>query len=174
MALFARRCLQRVLTENATFLCPKEAENKCNLLNAANDPHYLSTEWEQVVLNAASKVGTVEYEKRMGASKPDLLFKSNDPSLEFLAEVATASDRGLRDRNRVHALQDEFWRHLHKRKLFESGGFDVQVDAHSHSFYRGSKEKPVLKLPKQSEWPAKVFNSGFKAFLENVSSNPKQ
>ncbi len=174
MALFGRRCLQSVLTENAVFLGPKEAENKCNLLNTYDDPHYLSTEWELAVLNAASKVGTVEYEKRMRTHQPDLLFKSSDPPLEFLADITTLSDGGLRERNPVHALQSEFWRHLSKRRLFEGGGFDVQIDPYSLSFYRGSKEKPRLKLPRQSEWPTKIFNSGFRAFLEKVSNNPEQ
>jgi hypothetical protein len=94
MTLFARRTLQRVLSENARFLTPKQSENACGLLNTPHD-NYLATEWEQIILNAASKFGTVEHEPLLGKSKPDLLFRSNDRSFEFIADIAAPSDKGF-------------------------------------------------------------------------------
>ncbi len=173
MALFARRHLQRVLNENAAFVSPKQLSALCDLLNTARDD-YLATEWEQVIINAASKVGAVQYEPRLAGSRtPDLQFHANEPPLQFIADVTTASDRGLRKLNPVDALHDELWRHLRKRELF-MGGFDVHVDAYPNSVYRGSEEKVRLKLPNRAEFNDKIFNSGFLAFLRNVRTAPEQ
>lgn len=173
MALFARRHLQRVLNENAAFLSPKQLSAICDLLNTVRDD-YLATEWEQVIINTASKVGAVQYESRLAGNRtPDLQFHANEPPLQFIADVTTASDRGLRKLNPVDALHEEFWRHLRKRKLF-MGGFAVQVDAYPNSVYRGSEEKVRLKLPNRAEFNDKIFNSGFLAFLRNVRTVPEQ
>jgi len=173
MALFARRHLQRVLNENAAFLSRKQLSAICDLLNTVRDD-YLATEWEQVILNTASKVGVVQYEPRLaGYRTPDLQFQANDPLVQFIADVATASDKGLRKLNPVDVLHDEFWRHLRKRKLF-MGRFDVQVDAYPNSVYRGSEEKVRLKLPNRAEFNKKIFNSGFFAFLRSVRTVPEQ
>lgn len=173
MALFARRHLQRVFNENAAFLSPKQLSTICGLLNTVRDD-YLATEWEQVIVNAASKVGVVQYEPRLAGNRtPDLQFQANEPPLQFIADVATASDKGLRKLNPVNALHEEFWRHRQKRKLF-MGGFDIQVDAYPNSVYRGSEEKVQLKLPNRAEFNDKIFNSGFHAFLRNVQTVPQQ
>lgn len=173
MALFTRRHLQRVLNENAAFLSPKQLSTMCGLLNTVRDD-YLATEWEQVIVNAASKVGVVRYEPRLAGNRtPDLQFQANEPSLQFIADVATASDKGLRKLNPVDALHEEFWRHRQNRKLF-MGGFDVQVDAYPNSVYRGSEEKVRLKLPNRPEFNDKIFNSGFHGFLRNVQTVPEQ
>src|SRR5260370_37528177 len=173
MALFARRHLQRVMNENAAFLSPKQLSAICDLLNTVRDD-YLATEWEQVIINTASKVGVVQYEPRLaGYRTPDLKFQANDPRVQFIADVATASDKGLRKLNPVDALHDEFWRHLRKRKLF-MGGFDVQVDAYPNSVYRGSEEKVRLKLPNRAEFNDKIFNTGFFALLRSVRTVSEQ
>jgi hypothetical protein len=167
MALFARRKLQRILDENALFLDPKQLVTICNLFNTVRDD-YLATEWEQVILNAASKAGTVEHEPALGGvSKPDLWFKTRDQSLEFIADVTTASDRGLHKLNPVYALEGEFWRQLRKAGIF-AGGFDVHVDAYPNPVYRGSNAKVRLKLPPRREFGDKIFNGAFHAFLREV------
>jgi hypothetical protein len=173
MALFARRHLQRVLNENAAFVSPKQLSTICGLLNTVHDD-YLATEWEQVIVNAASKVGVVQYEPRLpGNRAPDLQFQASEPPPQFIADVTTASDKGLRKLNPVDALHEEFSRHLRKRKLF-MGGFDVQVDAYPNSVYRGSEERVRLKLPNRADFSDKIFSSGFLAFLRNVRTVPAQ
>jgi hypothetical protein len=142
-----------------------------NLPKKAND--YLSTEWEQVIINAASKLGIVQHEPSLGgAAKPDLFLKSNELAVEFIADIATVSDRGTRRKNPFESLEEEFRLYLRKRKLLAAGGFDLQVEPRSLSFYRGSTEKPALKLPERKEWPQKIFNSGFREFLKNVQAQP--
>jgi hypothetical protein len=92
------------------FSHPSNFKQYANLLNTVRED-YLATEWEQAVLNAASKVGSVRHEPPLGR-KPDLWLNSSKPPLEFIADVATASDRGLHERNPVDALQEEFSRQL--------------------------------------------------------------
>jgi superfamily I DNA/RNA helicase len=172
MALFSRRVLQRVLHENAAFLPSKELSNICNLLNTVRDD-YLATEWEQVILNAASKVGSIRYEPTLGSRrKPDLLLRSKS-SFEFIADITTASDKGLNRLNPVDALHEEFERHLRKRKLL-NGGFDVRIDSHSRTIYRGSNNTVALMLPKRSEFKAKIFNAEFHKFMDSVFTMPDQ
>jgi hypothetical protein len=97
-------------------MTPKQNSDICKLLNKPHD-NYLATEWEQVVLNAASKFGAVRYEPELGRSKPDLLLTSNDGSLEFLADVTAPSDQGFHDLNPVDAFEEELWRRLKKSNL---------------------------------------------------------
>jgi hypothetical protein len=68
MAIFARRHFQRVLDENSGFLTPKQSSVICDLLNTPRDD-YLSTEWEQVIINAASKLGIVQHEPSLGGAR---------------------------------------------------------------------------------------------------------
>lgn len=172
MALFSRRVLQRILYENAAFLPAKELANICKLLNTVRDD-YLATEWEQVILNAASKVGSIQYEPTLsGRRKPDLLLRSK-PSFEIIADITTASDKGLNRLNPVAALHEEFERHQRKRKLL-NGGFDVRIDSRGQRIYRGSKETVALMLPKRAEFSAKIFNAKFHKFMDSVCTIPDQ
>jgi hypothetical protein len=110
-----------------------------------------------------------------GTSKVDLLFRLDGPPVEFIADITAVSDKGLNELNRVHALNEEFWRYLKKNKLLISGGFHVQVDQHTRAIYRGSDEKVDLKIPeKRAEWDIKIFNNGFRSFLKKVKQFPVQ
>lgn len=174
MALFGRRRLQRILDENVEFLTENHLTTACNLLNTPRDD-YIATEWEQVILNAASKLGRVDYEPKMkGSRTPDLLFRSNDPPIEFIADITSASDKGLNKLNPFEALNEELWRYLRMNDLLSTGGFHVQVDRYQQAVYRGSKTKVRLKLPKRAEFEIKIFNSGFRAFLGKVRQYPQQ
>jgi len=172
MALFSRRVLQRVLDENAAFLRPKELLDICNLLNIVRDD-YLATEWEQVILNAASKIGSIEYQPVLAGRRPDLLFKSKLSSFEFLAEITTASDKGLKRLNPVDALHEEFARHQRKRNLV-TGGFEVRIEPRNSNIYRGSKETVSLMVPKIAEFNTKIFNRAFHLFMDCVCNAPDQ
>lgn len=147
MALFTRRFLQRILDENARFLKSDQLRTSVKRLNSVYD-EYLGKEWELVLLNAASKHGHVEHEP--GAKderKPDLLFRSDDDSIQFIADVATISDRGFHEENPVDAFDEEFWRYLRKMGLFLSGGFHTEIDEYVPRVSVGSEQKVRLKLP---------------------------
>src|SRR5579862_7285641 len=138
MALFPRRVLQRTLSENVTVLSPAQADSVCRQLNVAHDG-YVALEWEQVLLNAASKAGGAKYEPPLGGkSRADLLLKIDDPPLEFVADITACSDRGLDELNPMEALMEEFQLQLRKRNI-PADGFNVQLDGWQGSIYRGSK-----------------------------------
>lgn len=92
------------MNENAAFLTQNQLSTVCNLLNTPRED-YMATEWEQVILNATTKLGHIEHEPKLnGTGTPDLLFRSDDPPIEFIADVTTASDKGLNKLNPVDAL----------------------------------------------------------------------
>ena len=101
-----------------------------------------------------------------------MLFKSKS-SFEFVADITTASDKGLNRRNPVDALHEEFGRHQRKRKLL-AGGFRLRIDSQSRSIYRGSNETVALKLPKRAEFNTKIFNAEFHRFMDSVCRMPDQ
>jgi hypothetical protein len=168
MALFSRRVLHRVLVENSNlFLTAKQASDLCKLLNTVRND-YLATEWEQVILNVLSKVGTVSYEPNLGGRrKPDVQFSSTD--LEFVADITAVSDRGLNSSNPVDVFQLELARHLRKHNLV-NGGFGFRIDSLAR---RGSESKIRLALPKQAEFGKTIFNTDFREFLLAVKAHPE-
>ena len=173
MTLFARRALQRVLDENAnSFLTPKQAVNIRQLLNKAH-ANYLAVEWEQVILNAASKFGDVQHEPRLGSSTPDLLFRSSHAPVEFLAEITAPSDQGFHDLNPVDAFQEEFWRRFRKSNL-SIGGFDIQIEGHPQFISQASKERIRVKLARRARWDEDIFNAAFHDFLRKLQTLPEQ
>jgi hypothetical protein len=170
MALFPRRVLQRILDTSQSYFSSAEKQAFCNVLNKVSE-NYLATEWELVVVDAAAQVGSVQYEPDFGGGRrPDFLFRS-ESRLSFVADVTAVSDRGLHKQNPFEALQEEFWRQKRKMGILHSG-FDVDVRGYPRNSYRGSGEKPRLKLPKISEFPTKIFNADFRAFMQSVRENP--
>src|SRR5688500_3912164 len=98
MAVFSRRNVQRMIDENASFLSEDDLVDHVNKLNR-NNFQSLDTEWEVAVLNAFSKLGTVEHEKNFGGSTyPDLFFTTDDGK-SVVADVTTISDEGFEERN---------------------------------------------------------------------------
>jgi hypothetical protein len=172
MALFSRRTLQRVLNENALFMT---REQSSTIRDRLNKPHenYLATEWEQIIVNAASRCGTVQHEPEIGGSKPDLVFKSEDGSLEFLADVTAPSDQGFHDLNPVDAFEEEFRRRVQKSGWIDSG-FDIYIGGDSKNIYRGMDDRIRLKIPPRSKWNEEIFNTRFMSFLHDVRAQPEQ
>lgn len=168
MALFARRTLQRILDENAAFLSEHQLSKICGVLNTAS-PDVIPTEWEQVILNAASKVGNVLYEQAFGEVRPNLFLRTTE--LELVADVTAPSDKGLHHANPADALSEEFSRRAQKRGLV--GGFDNRIDEHPCSVYRGSTDIVRLKLPQIGEFNEKIFNAQFDDFLSRVRESPE-
>lgn len=170
MALFPKRVLQRILDSSQAYLSVAQRQTFCNLLNKISD-NYVATEWELVILDAAANVGTVQYEPNIGGGRrPDFLLRS-ESGFTFIADVTAVSDRGLHKQNPFEALQEEFWRQQRKMGILH-GGFDVAVRDYPRNSFRGSGDKPRLKLPKISEFHAKIFNAEFRVFMQSVRENP--
>jgi len=103
MAIFSRRTLQRLINENAGFLTKKQVKKHVQALNRAN-PESLADEWEVVLLNVFSKLGSVIHEPDLGR-RPDIHFVSTlDRSQEFIGDIVTVSDRGIDDRTPIQEL----------------------------------------------------------------------
>src|ERR1700735_5201086 len=172
MPLFARRTLQRVLNENAVFIAPERIVEIVGLLNTARDD-YLSIEWEQVIINGASKFGSVQHEPKLGESKVDMLFSSNELHFEFIADITAPSDEGFHKLNPVDAFDEEFWRRVWKSK-WHSGGFHTRIDQLNKTIYKGMRGRIRLKLPERNKWNSEIFNSHFSTFLSDIQRQPEQ
>lgn len=171
MAIFSRRTLQRLIYENATLISKKQLRAHVDSLNRA-DEYSLGTEWEIVLLNVLSKLGTVAHEPRMG-SRPDLHFVSNvDRSQEFIADIATVSDRGVDDRFPIVALRIRLSDIIYK-KGFRNSAFSVYVGTEVDNRV-WPRPNPRLKIPHRSRLESDVFNQEFFQFLDVVSAAPNQ
>ena len=172
MALFARRFLQTVLSESRAYLSDKQRQDVCKLLNTVHDA-YVAKEWELAILHALNGLGTLQYEPSMpGSRRPDVLFTAVD-GLTFVADIAAVSDRGLHRENPFDSLQEQFSQRQKKFGLLD-GGFDVRVNSYPINHYRGSGEKPRLKLPRIGDFPTKIFNARFQMFMNAVRSSPDE
>lgn len=170
MALFARRFLQQALDKSQAYLSIEQRRDICKHLNTVRD-NYLAKEWEIAILHALNGMGTLQYEPDLpGTRHPDILFTAED-GLTFVADITAVSDRGLHKENPYDAFQQEFFRRQKNFGLLD-GGFDVRVNSHPANHYRGSGQKPRLKLPKIAEFSTKVFNSDFQEFMNSVRTHP--
>jgi hypothetical protein len=170
MALFARRFLQYALDESQAYLSVEQRRDLCKHLNTVHD-NYLAKEWEITLLHALNGLGTLQYEPDFpGTRHPDILYTAED-GLTFVADITAVSDRGLHKENPYDALQQEFFRRQKKSGMLH-GGFDVRVNSYPTNNYRGSGQKPRLKLPKIADFPTRVFNADFQAFMNSVRTHP--
>jgi len=172
MALFSRRQLQRMIDENAQFVPPEHLQEHVRRLNKVRD-EYLSTEWEVGLLNAFSKIGTVQHEPALGGSRRlDLLFRSSEDHFEFGADIVTVSDQSLHKRNPVYPLYDELRRRVRKSRI-TSGGFGIAVGHHA-GVHRGRGVRHDLLLPPVGKFAEVIFNADFESFLEDLKKLPSQ
>lgn len=170
MALFARRFLQQAIDESQAYLSIEQRRNLCKHLNTVHD-NYLAKEWEIAILHALSRLGTLRYEPDLpGTRHPDILFTMED-GLTFVADITAVSDKGLHRENPYNALQQELFRRQKKLGILD-GGFDVRVNSYPINHYRGSGEKPRLKLPRIADFPTKIFNADFHEFINGIRTNP--
>jgi len=167
MALFSRRCLQRLLQENATFLSPKQTDQHVRLLNMIR-ADYLATEWEIAVMNALSKLGKVRHEPRdLGGRRfLDVVFQS--PAIQFGADIATVSDEQLHKRNPVDRIWMELGRYARKAQITR-GGFDVKIGHSAHVLGRGVRRD--LLIPPVAKLNEVVFNADFGCFMRKVAND---
>ncbi len=121
MAMFARRSLQRLLSELKNKLTPAAIAKLEHELNR-HEPSALGYEWELALLYALSQVGTVTYEadSHPGSRRPDLTFIDNESSIRFVADVTMVSDAGLEEENPVMRFSHSLHRLKRKYGLAEA------------------------------------------------------
>lgn len=180
MAICSRRTLQRLINENAKFLTRKQVRtlvdklNKNDVAASKGQKPNLATEWEIILCNVFSKLGTVEYERTFGGRRyPDLHFLAlNDPNQFFTADITAISDNGYKGLNPFDALFDELMERVGDRRLRQNS-FSLQVEGNHEELYReGPKAK--LKLPSPSRFKDAVFNQDFDAFLESIARSQNE
>jgi hypothetical protein len=170
MALFSRRCLQRLIDENAAFLSPEQLEEHVRRLNNVRE-EYLSTEWEIAVLNSFSKLGNVKHEPNQygGSRLLDVVFDS--PEIQFGADIATVSDKNLHERNPVDRIWLEIEKEMRKRGI-TTGGFDIHIGSKPDAL-QGRGVRHDLLIPPVAKLREVVFNSEFKRFMDRIVAGPK-
>lgn len=171
MAIFPRSTLQRLIDGNSAFLTRKQLRKHVDGLNNA-DEHSLGIEWEVVLLNVFSKLGGVTHEPKLG-KRPDLHFIAHgSKSQEFIADIATVSDRGVDDRFPIQALSIKLSDIVYKRGL-RNGAFSLRVgwEVENNIWPRPN---PRLKIPHRNLLDRDVFNERFFQFLDAVSVAPEE
>ena len=100
MTIFSRRVIQKFLNENRKFMDEEKITDHIKKLNYQNNES-IAAEWEVVVLNALSKIGSIEHEKYFpGSKKPDIYFKS--PTIDvFVADITSVSDENYDNENPI-------------------------------------------------------------------------
>jgi hypothetical protein len=116
MGIFSRRDLYRILVENAGVVRHRPLSEHIRRLNGSDQVLRVTTEWEAVVLNGLSKLGSVDHEPRLpGPTKPDVLFAH--ASGTALMDITTVSDRGLDRQNPIYRLSDRLVELVRERGL---------------------------------------------------------
>ena len=132
----------------------------------------IPTEWEMVLLNAFSKIGTVGYEKDFGGHKKgDIYFEDmGNKGGNFLAEVTTVSDEGLDKLNPVEELIAELNRRA-KQNDINPAYFSLRVGDGNKKQYKGGP-KAQLKLPGKAYFEERLFGPKFQSFLSDIKRQP--
>lgn len=167
MAIFARRVLKRYLDENASFVSAEKLNDWVQRLNDISDT-YASTEWEIVLTNRFAKLGTVEHERQERAWI-DLVFNSNDSSINFAADIVTVSDYARHKSNPVEALWEELRRRV---RYVATGGFALRIGEKRQHSHPGSGNKRQLLLPTVADFGRLIFNDDFRKFLQAIKLAP--
>ncbi|MGA2338539.1 MAG: hypothetical protein ABSF75_01490, partial [Terracidiphilus sp.] len=98
MAMFTPRALQSAINGSLTYANKSKRMEWIGVLNSPRSPKYIPAEWEIMLLRSLSELGSITHELNLGGqTKPDVQFQS--PSVAFVADIATISDRGPHERN---------------------------------------------------------------------------
>lgn len=135
---------------------------------------HLSAEWEIAVLNALSRLGTVQHEPALGgSSRVDALFRcDSEPECGVIADILTVSDRGLRQNNPDAALTDAVCNMASERGL-RLNSFGFRIGSKSEMTQTGLKKIRLL-LPGESRFAATVLGPEFEQFLDKIEKSPDQ
>ncbi len=167
MAIFSRRTLQRLIDENSKFLSRKQTRDHVKRLNGRD----LSVEWEIVLLNVFSKLGTVAHEKVFNGKKPDLYFLSGNGSCDFLADIKTVSDEGIELKNPYEQLNDRLHHEVLKNDI--KGAWKIDIGGNYAEARRDGK-MVQMKLPALARFDKEIFNHNFDEFVRLIQVNPSK
>ncbi|HWE84591.1 MAG TPA: hypothetical protein VG267_06580 [Terracidiphilus sp.] len=169
MAMFTRRALQRAINGSRTYASSSKRKEWIGVLNSPGSVKYIPTEWEIVLLQSLSQFGPVTHElDHGGQTKPDVQFQS--PSLTFVADIATISDRGLHERNPIRLLEEKLRERWLQSGITE-GGFAFHASTRLHTG-KGSKSPNVV--PPVEELDSLIFNDRFGQFIRDVRVAPSE
>ncbi len=167
MPIFSKRTLQRLINENSRFLTKEQLFKHINGLNRFNEES-INLEWEVVLLNAFNKLGKLSHEPTLaGKSRPDLLF-GHSTGAEFLADIATVSDRGFEAENPLEPFVSELTRMRSKYGL-KQGSFSWRIEGQREGPFRDQKMK--LNLPPRRDIH-KLFDGSFHQFMKKIKLTP--
>jgi hypothetical protein len=176
MAMFSRRILQRMLYENSVFLKKGQTKRFIETLNLVSNPSALkkditlSSEWEVVLLNLFGKIGNVIYEEKFGGSTYGDIYFEN-PDVKFLAEVTTASDKGLNENNPIDFLWKELEQILRTHGL-NPNHFSLEPDGEYYECGRNGTKVRLL-LPARARFSSTIFTKKFEKFLQSILQSPE-
>ena len=147
--IFARRSIQIFIDKLSEKLPPDTVGKFARSLNR-NDHASLGFEWEVALLYALNQLGELGYETNHGGkSLPDVtFFLPGQNKVSFIADIATVSDRGLKEENPVDMFMKLFYEKV--RDLGLDGGFQYRIEGtHEGKSYSDSKVK--LLMPRRNE-----------------------
>src|SRR6266567_3764041 len=163
--MFSRRDIQRSVNELARVLSVAQLELLVRRLNSRS-LEQIGAEWEAIVLAAIGRVAQLKYEHNSGGtSRPDILASLDNPQLDFVADVCTASDADMEEVNPVEFLREQIV--VAARKLGMTGaGLFLKVDRMEP---KGKRQRSFLALPSKGEVPGFV-RVNIQPFLEQVAA----
>jgi len=125
----------------------------------------LAYEWEVVLINSLSKIGKVSYEKDFGGgTHPDIYFEAYDPQSNFVADITTISDKGLKESNPYEILATELYKRVRDQGL-SPNLFNIEIgDIRKGVGYKGGP-KVKLKMPGRARMSEIIFNAEFEKFI---------
>jgi hypothetical protein len=165
LGIFSRRNLYRTLTDNAQLVRQRPLSEHIKRLNGSDQVQRFTTEWEAVVLNGLSKLGSVDHEPQLpGTTKPDVLF--THPLGTALMDITSVSDRGLDQQNPIDKLSDRLVELLRERGM-DPQHFRLEAKGNSHELRIGGP-KPRLSIPRRKDFDTAVFNKAFHRFLDDT------
>jgi len=145
--IFSRRATQEKLSELDGVLAPKQRAELVGRLNRARRDR-LSAVWETVVIAACARVAAVTHEGALTSGRrPDiaLTYEGAEGAIRVVADVAAASDHGLRENNPFQLYWDALRRRVTRHQLnWARFRFDVRGG-------HGDKGPIELWMPPRSE-----------------------
>lgn len=168
MAIFNRRDIQAALDQIAPSLTRQQLVHLVKRLNG-NPSQTISAEWEAIIISALSKCGHISHELSHGGStRPDILFRDENSSLEFLTEIRALSDKNIHEENPYHDFFEAIKQYL-KKLGHNSSGLYINVGHNEEGEYKNRKLK--LALPKKSEIEVFVATK-LGEFLSGIVQDP--
>jgi hypothetical protein len=169
MGIFSRRNLHRILLENTRFVRQRPLSEHIKRLNGNDEVQRVTTEWEVVLLNGLSKLGSVDHEPKLpGSSKPDVLFTHSLGTA--LIDITSVSDRGLDQQNPIRELSNRLTELLTEQG-FDPGHFGLKVEGNWPQLHIGGP-KARLYIPRKKDFDAVIFNAPFNRFLDDIRLSP--